>query len=80
VGRRHRGSFRFQWLYPERGANLVVSGSQGQGVIVSNDSHAQLAGSSITGGAHGGLVVVNLSTAGVDTSNPLTVISANATD
>ncbi len=62
------------------GANLVVSGSQGQGVIVSNDSHAELAGSSITGGAHGGLVVVNLSTAGVDTSNPLTVISANGTD
>ena len=62
------------------GANLVVSGSQGQGVIVSNDSHAELAGSSITGGAHGGLVVVNLSTAGVDSSNPLTVISANGTD
>lgn len=62
------------------GANLIVSGSQGQGVIVSNDSHAELAGSSITGGAHGGLVVVNLSTAGVDGSNPLTVIGANATD
>ena len=62
------------------GSNLVVSGSQGQGVIVSNNSHAELAGSSITGGAHGGLVVVNLSTAGVDGSNPLTVIGANGTD
>ena len=62
------------------GANLIVSGSQGQGVIVSNDSHAELAGSSISGGAHGGLVVVNLSTAGVDGSNPLTVIGGNATD
>jgi hypothetical protein len=62
------------------GPNLVVSGSQGQGVIVSNNSHAQLAGSSITGGGHGGLVVVNLSTAGVDSSNPLSVISGNGTD
>ncbi len=62
------------------GASLVVTGSQGQGVIVSNNSHAELAGSSITGGAHGGLVVVNLSTAGVDSSTPLTMIGANGTD
>jgi len=62
------------------GPNLVVSGGQGQGVIVSNDSHAQLAGSSITGVSHGGLAVVNLSTAGVDSSNPLTVISGNGVD
>lgn len=62
------------------GANLAVSGSRGQGVIVSNNSHAQLTGSSITGGAHGGLVVLNLSTAGIDSSNPLTTISGNGTD
>jgi hypothetical protein len=62
------------------GANLVVSGSQGQGVLVANNSHAALAGSSITGGLHGGLVVVNLSTAGVTASSPLTVISGNAAD
>jgi len=62
------------------GASLVVTGSQGQGVIVSNNSHAELAGSNITGGAHGGLVVVNLSTAGVDSSTPLTMIGANGTD
>ena len=62
------------------GANLVITNSQGQGVIASNDSHARLAGSSITGGAHGGLVVVNFSTAGVDSSNPLTTISGNGTD
>jgi len=61
------------------GASLVVSNSKGQGVIVTNDSHAQLAGSSITGGAHGGLVVLNLSTAGVDFGNP-TTISGNGTD
>jgi hypothetical protein len=62
------------------GASLIVSGSQGQGVIVANNSHAALAGSSITGGAHGGLVVVNLSTAGVTASSPLTVISGNTAD
>jgi len=62
------------------GSSLIVTGSRGQGVIVTNNSHAQLSGSSITGGAHGGLVVVNMSTASVDSSNPLTVISGNGTD
>jgi hypothetical protein len=62
------------------GASLVVSGSQGQGVLVANNSHAALAGSSITGGLHGGLVVVNLSTAGATSTSPLTVISGNAAD
>jgi hypothetical protein len=62
------------------GSNLIVTGSHGQGVIVTNNSHAQLSGSSITGSAHGGLVVVNLSTASVDSSNPLTEISGNGTD
>jgi hypothetical protein len=62
------------------GSNLVVSGSQSQGVVVSNNSHAELSGSSITGSARGGLVVVNLSTATADTNNPSTVIGANGTD
>lgn len=65
------------------GPNLVITNSQGQGVIVSNDSHAQLLGSGITGGAHGGLVVMNLSTASVDFNfegNPSTTITANGTD
>ena len=61
------------------GPSLVVTNSRGQGVIVSNDSHADLGGSSITGGAHGGLVVMNLSTAGVDFGNP-TTITGNGTD
>jgi hypothetical protein len=59
--------------------NLVVTNSRGQGVIVSNNSHARMAGSSITGGAHGGLVVMNLSTADVAFGNP-TTISGNGTD
>jgi hypothetical protein len=63
------------------GANLVISGSQGQGIFVSNNSHASLAGSSITGSGHGGLVVANLSTVAVGTgTNPLTQITANGTD
>jgi hypothetical protein len=62
------------------GSNLVISGSLGQGVFVSNNSHASFAGSSITGSAHGGLVVANLSSVAVTGSNPLTQISGNGTD
>jgi hypothetical protein len=62
------------------GANLVVSGSQGQGVFVSNNSHASFAGSSITGSGHGGLVAANLSTISVAASNPLTLVGGNKTD
>jgi hypothetical protein len=62
------------------GANLVISGSQGHGVFVSNNSHASLAGSSITGSAHGGLVAANLSTISVAASNPLTLVGGNKTD
>jgi hypothetical protein len=64
----------------EAGANLVVSGSQGQGVLVANNSHVRLAGSSITANAHGGLAVANLSSVTVDGSSPLTEISGNGTD
>jgi hypothetical protein len=64
----------------DAGANLVVSGSQGHGVFVTGNSHASMAGSSITGSSHGGLVVVNLSTIAVGTSGPLTQVSGNGTD
>ena len=61
------------------GSNLIVTSSQGQGVIVTNNSHATLAGSSITGGTHGGLVAANLST--IDNgAGALNVVSGNATD
>jgi hypothetical protein len=62
------------------GASLIVTSSRGQGVMVSNSSHAEMAGSSITGGGHGGLVVVNQSTAGATLTSPLTTISGNGTD
>ena len=61
------------------GANLVISGGQGQGVFVTNNSHASLVGSSITGSGHGGLVVANLSSVAVGTG-PFTQISGNGTD
>jgi len=48
---------------------------------VSNNSHASLAGSSITGSGHGGLVVANLSTVAVGAgTNPMTQITGNGTD
>lgn len=60
--------------------NLVISGSYGQGVTVTNNSHASLDGSHITGSQHGGLVATNLSTISVGSLSPPTVISGNAVD
>ena len=60
--------------------NLIVTGSQGQSLFVSNNSHASLAGSSITGSNHGGLVVANLSTAAIEQGNSQTLFGGNATD
>jgi hypothetical protein len=59
------------------GSNLEISGSYGQGVFVTGNSHASFAGSRITGGAHGGVVAMNLSTIGVLTGGALTEISGN---
>ena len=64
----------------DAGSNLVVSNSHGQGLIVTNDSHATLAGSSITGSLHGGLVAANLSTIDVQPGSSLTLVSGNAPD
>jgi len=74
------GVYVFDESMLNAGANLVISGSQGQGVFVSNDSHATLAGSSITGSGHGGLVVANMSSIAVEPSNPLTQVIGNAAD
>lgn len=62
------------------GPYLVVSNSQGQGVFVTNNSHADLDGSSITGSQHGGLVVVNQSSAAVGSAHPPTAMSGNTSD
>jgi hypothetical protein len=62
------------------GPNLLVSGSRGQGVIVTNNSHATVTGSSITGGLHGGLIVANVSTIDVQPSSSFTLVGGNAPD
>jgi hypothetical protein len=63
-------------------ANLVITGSHGQGIVVDNNSHATLAGSSVTGSGHGGLVLANLSSIDVSAgnSNLQTLIGGNAVD
>ena len=64
----------------DAGSNLVVSNSRGQGLIVTNNSHATLAGSSITGGLHGGMVAANLSTIDIQPAGSLTLVGGNAPD
>jgi hypothetical protein len=61
-------------------SNLVVSNSHGQGLIVTNNSHATLAGSSITGSLHGGLVAANLSTIDAQPGSRHTLVGGNAPD
>ncbi len=62
--------------------NLVINGSHGQGILVENTSHATLAGASVTGSGHGGLVLGNVSSIDVaaGNSNLLTLIGGNAVD
>ena len=62
------------------GTGLIVSNSRGQGVVVTDNSHATLAGSSITGGLHGGLVAANLSSIDVQGWAGLTTVGGNAPD
>ena len=62
------------------GSNLLVSNSQGQGLIVSNNSHATLAGSTISRNLHGGMVAANLSTIDVQPASSLTLVGGNAPD
>jgi hypothetical protein len=57
--------------------NLIISGSRGQGVFVSDNSHAELMGSSITGSQHGGIVAVDSGT--IHAAGP-TPISGNTVD
>jgi len=63
-------------------ANLVITGSYGQGIVVDNNSHASLAGANVTGSGHGGLVLANLSSIDVSAgnSNLLSLIGGNAVD
>ena len=61
--------------------NLLITGSHGQGIAVLNNSHATLAGSTITGGGHGGLVVANLSSIDINGgSGTQTLVGGNGVD
>jgi len=62
------------------GPNLDITGSIGQGVFVANGSTASLAGSRVSGGAHGGLVAVNQSTIALRSSAAPAPVMGNATD
>ena len=59
--------------------NLVITGSNGQGVIALNNSHATVSGGTITGGLHGGLLAANLSSIDVSGST-LSLVSGNGVD
>jgi Right handed beta helix region len=59
---------------------LAITGSHGQGIVVENNSHATIAGVSVTGSGHGGVVVVNTSTLDVSPQSGLTLIGGNGVD
>jgi hypothetical protein len=60
--------------------NLVITGSNGQGVMALNNSHATLSGARVTGGSHGGLVATNLSSIDVSAGTTLSVVGGNSVD
>jgi hypothetical protein len=60
--------------------NLVITGSNGQGVMALNNSHATLSGTRVTGGSHGGLVATNLSSIDVSAGTTLSVVGGNSVD
>ncbi len=59
--------------------SLVITGSNGQGVVILNNSHGTINGATVTGGSHGGLVVANQSNIDVSGGN-LTIIGGNSVD
>ena len=59
---------------------LVITGSNGQGVMALNNSHATMIGATVTGGSHGGLVAANLSSIDVSAGTTLSLVSGNSVD
>jgi hypothetical protein len=59
---------------------LVITRSNGQGVMALNNSHATVIGATVTGGSHGGLVVANLSSIDVSAGSTLTLVGGNSVD
>jgi hypothetical protein len=60
--------------------SMVILGSNGQGVMALNNSHATLNAVTISGGAHGGLVATNLSSIDVTYVTTLSTVSGNSVD
>jgi hypothetical protein len=60
--------------------NLVILGSNGQGVVALNNSHATLTGATVSGGSHGGLVATNLSSIDMAFGTGLSTVSGNSVD
>jgi hypothetical protein len=63
----------------EANSNLVITGSEGQGIVVLNNSHATLTGSTITGSGHGGLAASNLSSIDIAAGTP-TLVGGSGVD
>lgn len=59
---------------------LQITGSQGQGIVVLNNSHATLNGATVTSSAHGGLLALNLSSIDLAPGTTLSAISGNSVD
>ncbi len=60
--------------------DLVITGSRGQGVMALSNSHATVVGATVTGGSHGGLVAVNLSSIDVSLGSTLSLVGGNSVD
>jgi hypothetical protein len=59
--------------------NLVITHSNGQGVMALNNSHATVIGATVTSG-HGGLVAANLSSIDVSVGTAPTLVVGNSVD
>lgn len=59
---------------------LVISGSNGQGVMALNNSHATVTEAAVTRGSHGGLVAANQSSIDVSAGTTLSVVGGNSVD
>ncbi len=60
--------------------NLVITGSNGQGIMALNNSHATVIGATVTKSSHGGLVAANLSSIDVSAGSTLTLVGGNSVD
>jgi Right handed beta helix region len=59
---------------------LVITGSNGQGIVALDNSHATVIGATVTRGMHGGLVAANLSSIDVSAGTTLSLVSGNSVD